>query len=438
MQISNLPAKLALPFANSGTKNNIPVNSQVGITPGAASLEDGFPPLTMTPLAAGGIPPSGQDFNGILFGISGHTRWASAGGQYPFDADFSAAVGGYPKYATIQKVDGTGYWMSLVDNNVINPEVAGAGWVDSNLMTYALDTGAANAYAVSYTPALTAIPDGLVVSFKAKTLNTGASTLAINGIAPAPIVGGAYSPLQGGEIVVNGDVRVQWNSSLDAWVLLDCAGGALQVPSATAGKHALNQDAADARYALLNSISPAGLEGTFYGPVANIPPGWIAMPIASTNISRTTFARLFAAVGTTWGAGDGATTFGMPWCPADQTSVAANGNVGTTTSGVVISHLHGVAITTGIESTTHSHAVGDGGHGHTTPVPVNGELGGSGTTGPLFGSGSANSPSSLNVTGITLGGQSTNHQHNVSGNTGNTGGGANLSAGVRAIKVIKI
>ena len=64
------PDKITLPFAASGNKNVIPVASQIGITGGAASYTDGFPPLTMTPVAAGGIPPSGKDMNGVIYTIS--------------------------------------------------------------------------------------------------------------------------------------------------------------------------------------------------------------------------------------------------------------------------------------------------------------------------------------------------------------------------------
>ena len=48
MQLINAPGKLVLPFAASGAKNAIPVASQIGIVAGAASLTDGFPPLTRT------------------------------------------------------------------------------------------------------------------------------------------------------------------------------------------------------------------------------------------------------------------------------------------------------------------------------------------------------------------------------------------------------
>jgi microcystin-dependent protein len=43
---------------------------------------------------------------------------------------------------------------------------------------------------------------------------------------------------------------------------------------------------------------------------ANIPPGWLLCN--GTNVSRTTYASLFAAIGTAWGGGDGSTTFNLP------------------------------------------------------------------------------------------------------------------------------
>nr|BDD44058.1 hypothetical protein 4 [Prochloraceae cyanobacterium] len=121
MQVSNAPIKSAVPFAESGTKNTIPVSSQISITPGAASFTDGFPPLTMTPLAAGGVPPYGADFNGILNFLSEGQRWANAGGGYTFDAAFAAAIGGYPKGALILGNDGLTVWVSQADNNTIDP-----------------------------------------------------------------------------------------------------------------------------------------------------------------------------------------------------------------------------------------------------------------------------------------------------------------------------
>ena len=132
MNESSAPSKMPLPFASSGSKNTIPESSQIGTTPGAASLVDGFPPLTMTPLAAGGVPPSGLDMNGILYEISALTRWFSAGGNFQFDAAFAADsnIGGYPQGAIVQKTNGTGFWRNTVDGNSTNPDTGGAGWVD--------------------------------------------------------------------------------------------------------------------------------------------------------------------------------------------------------------------------------------------------------------------------------------------------------------------
>jgi hypothetical protein len=44
--------------------------------------------------------------------------------------------------------------------------------------------------------------------------------------------------------------------------------------------------------------------------MATEPVGWITCD--GQAVSRTTFAALFAAIGTTWGAGDGSTTFNVP------------------------------------------------------------------------------------------------------------------------------
>lgn len=136
MQLINAPGKLVLPFANAGAKNTIPVASQIGIVAGAASLTDGFPPLTRTPLAAGGVPPSGLDMNGVLYELSAIVRWANAGGGYVFDATFATDpdVAGYPKGARVLRSDGLGYWFNTVDGNETDPEAnavaaIAAGWV---------------------------------------------------------------------------------------------------------------------------------------------------------------------------------------------------------------------------------------------------------------------------------------------------------------------
>lgn len=55
---------------------------------------------------------------------------------------------------------------------------------------------------------------------------------------------------------------------------------------------------------------PPGMVVPFAGPTTNIPTGWLLCD--GTQVSRVGRSRLFAAIGTAWGAGDGSTTFNLP------------------------------------------------------------------------------------------------------------------------------
>ena len=71
-------------------------------------------------------------------------------------------------------------------------------------INYAADTGAANAYAIALTPALTAHVVGMPIHFEAANANTGASTIAVNALAAVALVHGDGTPLLGGDIVAGG------------------------------------------------------------------------------------------------------------------------------------------------------------------------------------------------------------------------------------------
>lgn len=132
MQDSDLPVKFPIPWADGasgGFIRAVPQASQIGVSNGAASLTDGFPPNCFLPIASGGSWPFAQDFNGILKQITQWARWYSAGGAIPYDATFQAAIGGYPKGAIVGSATIFGnLWMSLVGNNTSNPDTGGAGW----------------------------------------------------------------------------------------------------------------------------------------------------------------------------------------------------------------------------------------------------------------------------------------------------------------------
>lgn len=61
-------------------------------------------------------------------------------------------------------------------------------------------------------------------------------------------------------------------------------------------------------HAAFASVSPSGLISAYAGATA--PAGWLLCD--GSAVSRTTYAALFAAIGTTYGSGDGSTTFNVP------------------------------------------------------------------------------------------------------------------------------
>ena len=131
---SAAPPKFNIPWGNGAGVpyiRSIPQPSQIGITNCAASLTDGFPPLSFTPPGAGGCPPLGADFNGIFKQITQWSQWDGAGGPIFYDSVFAAsASGGYPKGAIVQSAIVPGdFWMSTADSNTTNPDAGGANWV---------------------------------------------------------------------------------------------------------------------------------------------------------------------------------------------------------------------------------------------------------------------------------------------------------------------
>lgn len=133
MNSSDIPSRTLKAFSVNGTKNNIPVDATTETLAGSyATFDSGFPPLTMTPPVAGGIPPRGQDMNGILYAVTIKQKWQDAGMGYPYDSAFSSAITGYPKGSILPNSTYSGAWLNLNNGNTNNPEVNTAtatGWV---------------------------------------------------------------------------------------------------------------------------------------------------------------------------------------------------------------------------------------------------------------------------------------------------------------------
>lgn len=136
-----------------------------------------------------------------------------------------------------------------------------------------------------------------------------------------------------------------------------------------------------------NELAPAGTVSMFAG--ASAPEGYLMCN--GSAVSRTTYAALFAIVGTTYGSGDGSTTFNLPDLRQRfPIGVAASGT-GSTLGGTggTIDHLHTVdppsttsSQPTGIENVTNTLAVEEvAGDAHTHAVDI-----------AQFNSGTANPP----------------------------------------------
>ena len=89
MQTLTNPQVLEEPFAEEGIKNTIPTEPTGTYE---ASLKEGFPAITMTPIASGGEPPAGADFNGAFNLISKHQYFLQNGGFETFRQDVSDAI----------------------------------------------------------------------------------------------------------------------------------------------------------------------------------------------------------------------------------------------------------------------------------------------------------------------------------------------------------
>lgn len=337
------------------------------------------PPATSFPAVSGTLIEAAK-FNETINDIgTALTGSLSADGQ-------TTATGNQPM---------SGYRHTGVGNGVARNDYPAIGQVQDGKLNWVDGGGTANAITATYVPPVTALVDGQLCCVRATAANsTTTPTFSPNGLTARTIVQTGGVALEAGNIAGDGhELLLRYDLTNTRWELLNP-----KVLSATnvtgtiaSGVTGTTQAAGDnstkiATTAFVTAGSvPAGMIMDW--PAAVAPSGWVALPLVPTNVSRTgTYARVFANLLTTWGAGDGSTTFGIPYCPENYAIVQANGNVTTTTTGEVKAHTHTVP-----EATSNA-----------------------GT-----GSAAGSSPSG------TFG-------------TSSTGGAANLAAGMRMLKVMKL
>jgi hypothetical protein len=103
-----------------------------------------------------------------------------------------------------QLISASGFTGTIAESQVTNlvtdlAAKAAVTGIQQEAYTYAADTGAANAYAVSLSPSPTIVAGSKVI-FKAANANTGASTLAVNGGSPIAIKKQGSTALASGDI----------------------------------------------------------------------------------------------------------------------------------------------------------------------------------------------------------------------------------------------
>lgn len=230
-----IPARFGIPWAASAggafITYPVPQASQIGVTPGRASLTDGYPPLNFTQIGAGGVPPFGQDTNGILKQVTLWNQWHAAGAPIFYDSTFATAIGGYPEGAVLLSTGLSKWWYNQVENNTVDPDGAGTNWIAFRPLFQGVEAGAGTYTRPKFTldafGAMTAAANGAQPTYQKFTSGSGTYTPTAGTVrARVRMCGGGGGGVGGG----NGSA-----TSLGGWTAAGGSGGASGTPGSGAG-----------------------------------------------------------------------------------------------------------------------------------------------------------------------------------------------------------
>jgi microcystin-dependent protein len=188
---------------------------------------------------------------------------------------------------------------------------------------------------------------------------SGTGVVIPNGITASVYCDGTnfYAVTNGtvGNFTVNGTLGVTGATTLSSTLGVTGAtslttgsiSGVMTAPTASAGTN--TTQIATTAFVLANGVPTGGL---VMWPTGSAPSGFLLC--TGTAVSRTTYAALFAIVGTTFGVGDGSTTFNLPNYTNRVPYGTTVGATGGTADAVVVSHTH-TATTTATDS-GHQHS----------------------------------------------------------------------------------
>ena len=146
-----------------------------------------------------------------------------------------------------------------------------------------LDTsGTSTAYTLTSNQTFTSLSDGIQIAFRLNEANGAAPTLNVDSLGAKPLRVASGADLAGAELTAGSIYTATYDAGGDEWLLNDPAVSAQQIP--------------------------AGTVADFAGTTA--PLGWLLMH--GQCVSRTTYATLFAVLGTTYDNSCSGTEFGIP------------------------------------------------------------------------------------------------------------------------------
>jgi microcystin-dependent protein len=242
--------------------------------------------------------------------------------------------------------------------------------------------------------------DGQMIAFTPHATNTGTVTLNVDGLGAKPLRGSPSVELPSGSLILGTPYVATYNNSDAAWYLQGGFSNPYNIP-------------------LCSGID-------YYGATA--PNSAFVFPYGQA-VSRTTYATAFALLGTTFGVGDGSTTFNLPdkrGCVSAMQDDVGTGAAGrltgafgarvgaqthTLTASEIPSHTH--TGTTGAMSANASHT--HTATGNPSAQVLSSANGGSGN----FNAGSFSTP----ALSVTITATNTDHTHSIT-TDGGTGGGA--------------
>jgi microcystin-dependent protein len=166
-----------------------------------------------------------------------------------------------------------------INNAIRGVMQSGAEWRDDNLGLTATHAGS-NVYNITTNQAITTLAERFTVVFSLSVANTGPVSLNVNGLGAAPLYRAAPTvQLAPGDLQTHHVCRAIYIAADNKFILLD--------PKIDAP-------------ATVKAIAVVGA----------LESGWLQCNGAA--VSRTSYAALFALLSTTYGAGDGSTTFNLP------------------------------------------------------------------------------------------------------------------------------